>query len=269
VFSCLRRSVTALGVACAVFALVPVLGAGAAAGAHGYDISYPQCNGTDISPLPGHDSFDILGVNDGRVYSANPCLAAEYTWATGGTAALVSFYANTGNPGPTSSHWPKGETANGVTCPSQRNYRVGTTSYNNCSYVYGWDAAADSFSSAETALETDRMTVAPSAQWWLDIESANSWTRSTTANVDDIQGALDYLTQQTTSSGSSVGIYTNSSSWSSITGSTKVFASHPYWYPGATATTAPSLCTATSVTGGHIRYVQYVANNLDNDFDCG
>jgi hypothetical protein len=188
-------------------------------------------------------------------------LAAEYGWAISGTAA-VSFYANTGNPGPTSSHWPKGQTAHGYTCPSQRTYRVGTTAYNDCSYLYGWDAAANSLSSAQGVLGTG----AASAQWWLDIESANSWTRSTTANINDIQGALDYLTQNTATS---VGIYTNSSSWSSITGSTQGFAAYPYWYPGATATTAPSFCTTTSVTGGHIRYVQYVSNNIDNDYDCG
>jgi hypothetical protein len=263
--SCLRRSVTALAGACAVLALVPVLAASAAVGAHGYDISYPQCS--RVSSLPAPDSFDILGANDGIVYSANPCLGAEYGWATAGAAAVVSFYANTGNPGPTSSHWPKGQTANGVNCPSQRNYRVGTTAYNDCTYLYGWDAAANSLFSAEEAVG---VTAAASAQWWLDIESANSWSRSTAANIDDIQGAVDYLTQNTaTSAGSYVGIYTNSSSWSSITASTKVFAGYPYWYPGATATTAPSFCTAASVTGGHIRYVQYVSNNLDNDYDCG
>jgi hypothetical protein len=245
-------------------AWMPTTTAGAAAGAHGYDVSYPQCS--IVSSLPPHDAFAIIGVNDGIVYTPNPCLASEYSWATSGTPAAVSFYANTANPGPTSSHWPKGQTANGITCPNQSSYRIGTKAYNDCSYIYGWNAAANSLAGAVQAVGTP----APAAGWWLDIESANSWTTSRTANIFDIRGGLTYLKKNTrTGTGSYVGIYTNSSSWSSITGSTQVFSKYPFWYPGATAATAPGLCSATSVTGGHIRYTQYDSNNLDNDYDCG
>lgn len=268
-----RRSVHTFALLATTIAItvIAALPAAAAAGDTGFDISWPQCNGTQVGSVPSSQgSFDILGVNDGIVYSANPCLSAEYGWAHSGTAA-VSFYANTADPGPTSSHWPVGQTANGHTCPAQKKYRIGTTAYNECSYLYGWFAAANSLADAEAATSTSTATA---AQWWLDIESANSWTRNDTANIDDIQGGLDYLSQNTTNLGSGqgyVGIYTNSSSWSSITGSTMTFNRYPFWAPGATADTAAGTCTSTSasLTGGHIRYVQYQVNNFDNDYDCG
>jgi hypothetical protein len=209
-------------------------------------------------------SFDIIGVNGGIVYSANPCLAAEYQWAAGG-GAVVSFYVNTANPGPQSAHWPGGQQTPEV-CPVQKHYRIGTSAFDACSYDYGWDAAANSLAGAEAVTPTG---VARGVQWWLDVESANSWTHSTTANIDDIHGALAYLQQHTAQA--YVGLYTNSSSWSSITGSSSVFDVDPFWAPGATANTAAATCAdpSASVTGGHMRFVQYQVGNFDNDYDCG
>jgi hypothetical protein len=61
----------------------------AAPTAPGYDVSWPQC-GVSYPINPG---FGIVGVNKGIVFSPNPCLASEVTWAGGTSAAL---YANTG-----------------------------------------------------------------------------------------------------------------------------------------------------------------------------
>src|SRR3954465_13658524 len=72
------------------------------AGGTGYDVSYPQCSGA----LPPSPLFGIVGVNNGIVYSANPCLATECAGAANATTTTrpkVSFYANTANPGPASS----------------------------------------------------------------------------------------------------------------------------------------------------------------------
>ena len=64
----------------------------------GYDISYPQCG----SAYPANPLFGIVGVNDGIVFSVNPCLASQIAWAGSASGQL---YANTGNPGPAlSSH---------------------------------------------------------------------------------------------------------------------------------------------------------------------
>lgn len=37
----------------------------------GYDVSYPQCSGQ----LPSNRAFAIVGVNGGKSFSVNPCLA--------------------------------------------------------------------------------------------------------------------------------------------------------------------------------------------------
>src|SRR5260370_14223866 len=63
-------------------------------GQSGYDVSYPQC-GSATTPPPG--SFGIVGVNGGRPFSNNACLAAEFVAAPGPTAA--SLYINTGYSG--------------------------------------------------------------------------------------------------------------------------------------------------------------------------
>src|SRR6266498_1508656 len=159
----------------------------------GYDISYPQCNGT----FPSGGGFGIVGVNGGRVYSPNPCLgagdgASELSWA-GMDAGL---YANTGNPGPAlSSHWPNGQTSPRA-CNTAASPGADTL---NCAYDYGWNAAADSYQTAVRAyislgLAPSGATSTPTANaWWLDIETGNSWRTDVTLNVAALQGAVAHL----------------------------------------------------------------------------
>ena len=99
--------VAAVGALLAGLQLLSPLGAVSALAAPattgtGYDVSYPQCS----TSLPTRPGFGVVGVNDGRAYTANPCLATQYRWAAGATSAVqphVSFYVNTGNPGPSVS----------------------------------------------------------------------------------------------------------------------------------------------------------------------
>src|SRR5207253_3271014 len=141
-----------------------------AASGVGYDISYPQCNGS----FPSNPAFGIVGVNGGRPFTANPCVSAELSWA--GTNA--GFYANTADPGPAlSHHWPNGQTS-----PKQCNTASSPGSDTaNCAYDYGWNAAADSYQDAVNAYVSLGWAPAGSTrtpvqnQWWLDVEIANSW----------------------------------------------------------------------------------------------
>jgi len=231
----------------------PKGGGGGGSSPTGYDVAYPQCG----SALPSSPLFGIVGVNNGIVYSANPCLVAQYQWATTSTTtagAKVSFYANTANPGTASTHWPSGQTINGRSCDGTLNAA--------CSYGYGWNAAADSFTDAARAAGT---TAAATSPWWLDVETANSWQSNTDLNNADIQGGLDYLASQRVPS---AGIYTNRTSFQSIMGSTTSFATYPSWVPGATSLTgAQSNCSA-SITGGHVVYAQYPSGGFDGDYPC-
>jgi hypothetical protein len=232
----------------------------APAPALGYDVSFPQCGKT----LPTKPAFAILGVNGGLAYSGNPCLATEYTWALTSSSTSqprVSFYANTGNPGPTvSTHWP----APGTTTPQPCDGSWSAA----CAYDYGWYAAQDSFNRATSAAGS----AAAAAPWWLDVELANSWSTDTSTNSADLQGAVAFLKSVGVSR---VGIYAASSHWANIVGASTPSSpkNDPFrallnWLPGArTAKEAAQRC-ATTLTGGPTRLTQYVSGGFDVDYAC-
>ncbi len=230
----------------------------------GYDISFPQCGG----PFPTNVLFGIVGVSNGIVFSANPCLGAgdgpsELAWAEQYEPAAI-LYANTADPGPAlSSHWPTGQTA--------PQYCDGSDSI-ACSYDYGWNAAADSYRDAVKAyislgkLPAGATQTPQPNQWWLDVESANSWESNTANNVAALQGEVAYLQSQ---GASSVGFYATASDWQTITGGTTVFSSYSSWRRGIGGRiTAQSYCGTTGVTGGPIEYSQYRSSGFDADVRC-
>jgi hypothetical protein len=258
-----------LGVGLALSVSFGALSVGAAAAATdpsiGYDISYPQCNGSFPS-----GAFGIAGVNGGKPYSANPCLGtgdgpSELSWA-GMNAPL---YANTADPGPAlSSHWPSGQTSP-KQCNTAANPGSDTT---ECHYDYGWNAAADSYQDAVNAYISlgwalngaSRTPVAN--QWWLDVETANSWTSTPSLNVQALQGEVDYLASV---GAAGVGLYSSPSDWQTITGGTTSFASVPTWLAGASSfSDAQSRCGGGGLTGGGVALVQYPAGGFDNDYRC-
>src|SRR6266568_34068 len=107
----------------------------APAGSTGHDISYPQCSGSSISAGAGHlgGQFGIVGVTNGRAWSANPCLGSEYQWAAG-LPSTPGLYTNTANPAPTSSYyWPTSGSTDPVLCEKST-----STTDPGCAYDYGW-----------------------------------------------------------------------------------------------------------------------------------
>jgi hypothetical protein len=232
----------------------------AAPAAVGFDISFPQCGGAE----PTASAFGIVGVNGGRSFTANPCLARQYVWALGSLSPAqphVSFYMNTGNPGPTvSTHWPAPGTASPQPCDGSWSAA--------CAYDYGWFAAEDAYARAR-AVAGEGARLAP---WWLDVETANSWSADTATNSADLQGAIDYLRSAGVGS---VGIYALAADWEEIVGAAAAnapqnlpFSALPTWRPGPrSAAEAPSWC-ARSVTGGRILLVQYPSGSLDANFVC-
>jgi hypothetical protein len=221
----------------------------------GYDISYPQCGGA----YPVNPAFGIVGVNGGRVFSVNPCLASQITWG-GGLA--TELYANTGNPGPAlSSFWPKGQTSPKV-CDAANPDTA------DCAYDYGWNAAKHSFDTAVAAYAQLRLAGSPAATaWWLDVETSNSWRSDTALNVAVLQGGVDYLRSVGVTR---LGIYSTTAQWGEITGGSTVFADLPSWGAGApNEKAAKQHCISTpGFTGGRLAMVQFIISGFDADIRC-
>ena len=253
-------------------------GAQATAGDTGHDVSYPQCGTT---PTATTDAFRLVGVNNGLPWSANPCLSDQGLWATG--AAESGLYANTANPGHTSSHWPSSGTGHCV------NATVDTDA--GCAYGYGRAAAADAMSKAVTALAGTG--IDPKAvTWWLDVEGSrtpgqpgNSWVGSGVVNAADLQGFMDGLRL---AGAPEVGVYSTAYQWGDITeGYTRATRTSyrtawklaplfpiedaPVWFAGVgTSDEAVTRCTTTSYTGGEKLLSQYAdtVTGLDGDYRC-
>jgi len=228
-------------------------------GRAGNDISYPDCP----HPLPGVATIGIIGVNDGRPYTRNPCLAAEFAWA-GGTG-LTGLYVNTQAAyGPSATH---GSTGPAGTCAK--------TDHNCQGYNYGYNAAKYAWTYAVQQLGAANV---PSV-WWLDIEIENTWfTNSPTSNASSIQGALDFLGTAgrygAPSMGLTVGIYSTTLQFQKITGTT-FRPGVPVWYATVETTAqaalgrcGPMAGNPNSFTGGPVWLVQYLPGGFDTDVGC-
>lgn len=207
-------------------------------GQSGYDVSYPQCGGT--TP-PG--SFGIAGVNGGRPFSNNSCLGAEYAGAP--TSIAPSLYINTGYSGA----YGKSITPGCSTLSSS----VSGTSRQKQAWAIGCSEAEMSMSYATQQGATNP------AVWWLDVETANSWSSSNLGlNRYAIQGAVTRLAQ----SGPPVGIYSSASMWSAITGGNFTPAGG-----AADWITAGGSCS-TPFTSSPVWLVQSTTSGFDTDLAC-
>lgn len=271
-----RRSsfaVLLLSVALALTAAGPALGAAAPAGDVGQDVGFPQCGGS----YPAAGAFGIVGVTHGSAFSANPCLATEWSWASArpGDASLVTTPAN---PAPTSSHyWPTSGSTDPVLCRD-----AGSTTDPGCAYDYGWHAAADALATATAVLPAG---VATSVGWWLDVETTNTYNGDGTSNAADLQGMVDHLRGQGVPS---VGFYSTSYQWTTITGGWTAANDAGYraawkseftpafpmsagrdWVAGAASSSDAQSTCGTSFSGGPTALAQYPDGGYDADVVCG
>ena len=256
----------ALLVATIALALTPGLALGAdrtspaapaatgAGPATGYDISWPQCG----AAYPADPAFGIVGVNAGIVFSPNPCLASEIAWAGGSAAEL---YANTGNPGPAlSKHWPAGQSTPRWCDPALPDSV-------DCAFDYGFNAAADSFATAQSAFGSLGLAASPSdSAWWLDVETMNSWRSDVALNVAALQGAIASLQSAGVRT---IGIYSTQYQWNVITGGSLAFGAHRSWIAGiGDAQAATAKCAGSGFSGGGVALVQFASGSFDGDLRC-
>jgi hypothetical protein len=287
------------------FAAKPSHGGGGGGGSGstttGYDISYPQCG----TSFPSSTAFGIVGVNGGGLASdLNPCLgpASSYTqselyWAVatsngGSSQPKASLYVNTADPGNVYNgspiaDWPTaGTTPDYGTCmmttvtTSSGTYTVGANSQ-ACAWQYGYNKASQDaawLTSAAGAINgqsplTPVPTSPGSYPWWLDVETANTWQSGTTGqamNVADLQGMIAALKAANVAT---VGAYSTSSQWNTITGGTTSASGSlwqiPNWIAGArTLSGAKSNCSQTSFTGAASISVTQWASHPDGDYAC-
>ena len=113
------------------------------------DVSWPNCSSKNNVIY----NQGIIGVTGGLNFHQNPCLSKELTWFSG-----YDLYMNTGYPGNTL----------GIRYISSPLACVSTDSI--ClAYNYGYNAA-------KYALKYADLNNAHSLNWWLDVESDNSWS---------------------------------------------------------------------------------------------
>lgn len=268
-----RRALVALIFTVLATALAGIAPATAAepARAPGHDISHPQCGGG----LPEGSRFGIVGLNQGRPFTTNPCLADQYRWATGRPAA-PAIYVNTANPAPRSDfYWPRSGSREPVLCRD-----AGSTTDAGCAYNYGWQAAEGSMRVARTLGKG-----VLGHTWWLDVETMNTWNGDGVANTAVLQGMYDHLRAHGVGT---VGLYSTGYQWKKITGGYTAgtaprylaawkgvikpdFPLHdaPLWVATGKGGKDVSSRCGTSFTGGPTTMVQFIGKDgFDTNVTC-
>jgi len=167
----------------------------------GFDESAGQCGSA-----PPAANFAIINATGGRPFSASSCLGSEVSAAG---LAQMSFYFNTGYSGA----YGRDVTAACSSAASSKGYS-------------GRPAQAYAIGCSEASYAVSLAPV-PGAAWWLDVETANSWSTANLAyNVAAIQGAVD---EAHTLTNGAVGVYSTSSAWQAITGGGTVTSIDGSW----------------------------------------
>ncbi len=237
-----------------------------AGGSPGYDVSYPQCSSpssyTPSSTSTLSPQFAIIGIDGGRPFNTNGCTQKEWGAALGAKVTSISIYINTGYSGA----YAHDITSNCATDPTPYKFRS--------KLAQAWQIGC---SEADFALNTamsdgvnpNANSVVGGGMWWADVETGNSWSTNTSLNQATIQGVVTELAAPTTSTlspegGLPVGIYSNTTFWKKITGSTSwaptstTISPTPQWYAGS---------SCTSFAGSNPVWLEQTGTNFVGDPD--
>ena len=219
-------------------------------GARGYDYSYLQCS--NVAPAL---SFGIVGVNAGYPFTYyNSCLGAEYA---AGPAGHTALYVNTGYD-PTYTAIDGRHTTQD--CATASAGVAGSTGQ-QAAWAVGCSEAE-----RDVAYAGNQGIPASPQAWWLDVETANSWSSADLSlNRYTIQGLV---TELRALSSAPVGVYSTAYQWKTIMGAYQPPVDGTWVATGQrTLKRASSYCSGSSFTGAPIWLVQYVAT-YDHDLAC-
>lgn len=246
----IAAAAAALVVGAVAFAAALLLGSStvpiAAKGAHGYDVSWPQCSGSDARNMPpGAPPYVIFGLTDVADHSVNPCLDSQLAWARGHGVRVGAYLL--------------------ATYPSKAQLSEASAGlYGDCGVSTLCRLRNDGAAQAAQAVATMAKAGAQAPRIWLDVEvrQANPWSTKTRRNVALLKGLVRGLRAARVATG----VYSTSSQWQQIAGQFKLAV--PNWLPVGedTSQDAELLCSA-SATGGVTWLVQYT-QTLDSDLTC-
>jgi hypothetical protein len=243
-----RAAVVALLItssALAVAGETPVATAAASSNyTHGFDVSWPQCNGSATGAMPGgNPNYVILGLTHGTGHTVNPCLRSQLRWARGHHAKVGSYLV--------------------ASYPSARQ-RVGAGHAARCGGRLTCQLLHDGANQVSDALRTQNRLRMRSPMVWLDVEfrTTHAWTASKSHNRAVIEGMVMKLRADH----KRFGVYTTRYMWHHIVGNYRLKV--PQWLPSGyqSARRTKPMC-GTTATGGPTWLVQYT-RRLDEDLTC-
>lgn len=203
------------------------------------DVSWPNCNTKQVT----YYTNGIIGVNDGLDFTGNPCLSTETSWYE-----KYALYINTGYAG-------------NKMADKFRTSPLSCDPNNSTCLAYDWG-----YHATEYAVDYANSMNAHSGEWWLDVETINSWTRNSQVNRASISGALAALHKILPFA--TTGIYSTSDQWNHLTNSWQI--REPIWYAigeGDNYQARLACTTAYQFTGESLWLVQYTAS-IDYNVTC-
>lgn len=188
-------------------------------GGYGYDVSYPQCSGTSTTFNPSGDgySFAIIGIGDGRPFTANSCAAAAVTAAADAGIANIALYFNTGYAGAYArsiSSTCIGEVGNDPVFGGLSKHALSQAQQ-------AWEIGCSEALFAQNFYANNLSGLPSPTMWWADVETGNSWSTNTSLNDFTLEG-LSYEMQYPPTGylvpPGGGGFYSYNSAWNKIAG---------------------------------------------------
>jgi hypothetical protein len=218
-----------------------------AAGAHGYDASYPQC--PDQHP-PEDSRFAVVGVNAGKAFTRNDCLGE--LWRGARPPDRRAVYMNSGYNPDNLIYVADG-------CKKVSRTLQGSTAELDA-YAIGCGEGVHSLA----LMSQDR--VGQPLVCWVDVERSNSWDeQDLNLNRFALQGLFDQLAAH----GCRVGVYSTYTEWEEITGNWLTSAVAGDWVALARPDEA---CGLMGFSGAPVWIVQELATwdqaDYDSDYAC-